>query len=69
MAKVTVILDENNKVLGAIRSGPVQAGNITVQLRPHPSAKHRHQELEVPNEAMLDTDDLRKHLLGKAAAR
>jgi hypothetical protein len=69
MAKVTVILDENNKVLGAVRSGPVQVGNITVQLRPHLSAKHKHHELEVPDEAMRSADDLRKHLLGKAAAR
>lgn len=71
MAKVTVLMDENNKVLGAVRSGPVQVGNITIQLRPHPSAKYKHHEVEVPDEVMRSADDLQKHLhlLAKAAAR
>lgn len=69
MVKLTVIMDERNEVLAAIRSGPVQSGNLTLQLRAHPHSKHKLQELDVPEEAMRSVDELRKHLLGKAAAR
>jgi hypothetical protein len=69
MARLTVIRDENNKVVAAIRTGPVQAGNVTLQLRPHPRSKHKHDELDVPDEVMGSIEDLRRHLLGKAAAR
>jgi hypothetical protein len=69
MAKVTVITDENNRVVGAIRNGIVQAGNVTLQFRAHPQSKHKHQELDVPDEAMRSLEDLKKHLMGKAAAR
>jgi hypothetical protein len=69
MAKLMVITDENNKVLGAVRSGVVRSDNITLQLRPHPGSKHRYQELEVPDEAMESVEDLKRHVLGKAASR
>jgi hypothetical protein len=69
MAKLMVITDENNKVLGAVRSGVVRSDNITLQLRPHPGSKHRYHELEVPDEAMESVEDIKRFVLGKAASR
>ncbi len=69
MAKLMVITDENNKVLGAIRSNVIRNENITLQLRPHPGSKHRYHELEVPDEAMESVEDIKRHVLGKAVSR
>jgi hypothetical protein len=69
MAKLMVITDENNKVLGAVRSGVIRSENIMLQLRPHPATKHKFHELEVPDEAMESVEDIKRYVLGKAVSR
>ncbi len=69
MAKLMVITDENNKVLGAVRSGVGRNENITLQLRPHPGTKHKYHELDVPDEAMESVEDIKRYVLGKAVSR
>jgi hypothetical protein len=69
MAKLMVITDENNKVLGAVRSGVIRSENITLQLRPHPGTKHKFYELDVPDEAMESVEDIKRYVLGKAVSR
>jgi hypothetical protein len=69
MARLTVITDENNKVLGAVRSGVIRSENMTLQLRAHPGTKHKYHELEVPDEAMESIEDIKRHVLGKAVSR
>jgi hypothetical protein len=69
MAKLMVITDENNKVLGAVRSGVIRAENITLQLRPHPGTKHKYHELQVPDEAMESVEVIKRYVLGKAVSR
>jgi hypothetical protein len=69
MAKLMVITDENNKVLGAVRSGVIRSDNITLQLRPHPGTKHKYHELEVPDEAMENVEAIKRYVLGKAVSR
>jgi hypothetical protein len=69
MAKLIIITDENNKVLGAVRSGVIRSENITLQLRPHPGTKHKFHELDVPDEAMESVEDIKRYVLGKAVSR
>jgi hypothetical protein len=69
MAKLMVITDESNEVLGAVRSGVIRSENITLQLRPHPGSKHKYHEREVPDEAMESVEDIKRHVLGKAVSR
>jgi len=69
MAKLMVVTDENNEVLGAVRSGVTRSENITLQLRSHLGTKHKYHELEVPDEAMESVADIKRYALGKAVSR
>jgi hypothetical protein len=51
MAKLLVFVDSNGALVGTLRADPIdiEIGN-TIQAIPSPMSKHRHQEIEVPDD-------------------
>jgi hypothetical protein len=49
MAKVTVITDRNNRIVGSIRLDPVKIDGGTVQFRAKASSQQKSHDLEIPD--------------------
>lgn len=66
MPRMTVILDKKGKLVGALRTGPVQVGEdkLHVIARPHPD--HVHHEIELDEKEMSQKlPQLRQTVLSK----
>jgi hypothetical protein len=57
MPKLTVITDINGKVMGTVRSDPVQTDQGELQFRVPRSDRHAYQEIEVPDELLSSEPD------------
>ncbi len=55
MTKLTVVSDANGKLLGAVPSGPIKSGNVTVEFQRHPTL--RYHEVEVAEELLRQSPD------------
>ena len=70
MHKMTVITDANGAFLGAVRTGPVQDGNNTLNFFVIPQPGHTHQEVEVDEEEFgRPLNEARDLLLSRCQAR
>lgn len=60
MIKMTAILDDRGKLLGAVRTEAVTSDNRKLAFRPDP--RYQHQPVEVPDELLSDPAALHKHI-------
>jgi hypothetical protein len=65
VAKMTAILDDQGKLLGAVRTEAVTSDNRKVAFRPDP--RYQHQPVEVPDDLLSDPTALHKHIESKLA--
>jgi hypothetical protein len=67
MTKLTVVSDANGKLLGAIPSGPMKSGDVTIEFQRHPSLRYR--EVDVADELLRTSpDELQRELERKMGA-
>lgn len=55
MTKLTVISDANGTLLGAVPSGPIKSGNVTVEFQRHPTL--RYHDIEVADELLRQSPE------------
>jgi hypothetical protein len=55
MTKLTVISDAHGTLLGAVPSGPIKSGNVTVEFQRHPTL--RYHEVEVADELLRQSPE------------
>ena len=49
MAKITVITDRDNRIIGSVRLDPVKSDGGTVQFRAKPSSQQKSYDLDIPD--------------------
>jgi hypothetical protein len=49
MAKVTVITDRENRIVGSVRLDPVKTDGGLVQFQARPSSQQKSHDLEIPD--------------------
>ena len=68
--KMTIITDTDGKLVGAMRTGTMQAGKNTVDFHLLPQPGHKHQEVEVDEALMRQpVNEIHKALLNKISGK
>ena len=52
MAKITVVTDARGRVLGSVRSDPIEVDGVTLQFRPVPDSGVEYREFEVADKLL-----------------